>query len=310
MTLLSKIQNIPLAFGGASISGEGAGYGFGSISESESIDLLHEAYDLGIRIFDTAPIYGFGLSESRMGKAFRQNRDKVFIVSKSGVTWHENKRVDMNNDPKIVVKMLEQSLKDLNSDYIDLYMVHWPDSKFDIRKTLEPFAKAIEQKKIIHVGLCNTNLEELKKASEVVKVEVVQSQFNFFETSLSTELFPYLDEQQISFMSWGTLDKGILTKRVDAKRKYDESDCRSWAPWWKAQDLTSKYDVVEKLAPLVEAAGFSLTEFALGFNLSYNTITTPICGARNSTQLNDLIKSVKHLPDQVEINKIIEKLKT
>lgn len=310
MTLLSKIQNLPLAFGGASISGEGAGYGFGNITESESIDLLHQAYDFGIKIYDTAPIYGFGLSEKRIGKAFRQNRDKVFIVSKSGVTWHENKRVDMNNDPKIVVKMLEQSLKDLNTDYIDLYMVHWPDSKFDIRKTLEPYAKAIEQKKIKHVGLCNTNIEELNKAAEVVKIEVVQSQFNFFETSLSDDLFPYLADNKISFMSWGTLDKGILTKRVNANRKFDDADCRSWAPWWKAQDLTSKYTVVEKLAPIVEEFGFTLTEFAIGFNLSHKTITTPICGARNSQQLQDLVKSIKHLPNSETINKIIEKLKS
>jgi len=76
--LLKQISSIPLAFGGAAISGEGGGYGFGVISESEAIDLLHEAYELGLRIFDTAPIYGFGLSEIRMGKAFKQNREKVF----------------------------------------------------------------------------------------------------------------------------------------------------------------------------------------------------------------------------------------
>lgn len=309
MTLLSKIQNLPLAFGGASISGEGAGYGFGSINESESIDLLHEAYDLGIRIYDTAPIYGFGLSEQRIGKAFKQNRDKVFYVSKSGVTWHENKRVDMNNDPKIVVKMLEQSLRDLDSDYIDLYMVHWPDSKFDIRKTLEPIIKAQEQGKIKHIGLCNTNVEDLLKSAEVAKIEVVQSQFNFFDTGAREGLFPYLDKNKISFMSWGTLDKGILTKRVDANRKFDENDCRSWAPWWKAQDFKSKFEVVEKLYPIVSSEGYTLTEFAIGFNLSFKTITTPICGARNSEQLKDLVKSVKHVPSVELINKIVEKLK-
>lgn len=308
MTLLASKQNIPLAFGGASISGEGAGYGFGNISENESIDLLLMAYDQGVRIFDTAPIYGFGLSEQRMGKAFRQMRDKVFLVSKSGVTWHENKRVDMNNDPKIVVKMLEQSLRDLNTDYIDLYMVHWPDDKFDIRKTLEPYAKALEQGKIKHVGLCNTNTEELNKAFEVCKIEVVQNQFNFFDNELKNTLFPYLNEKKISFMSWGTLDKGILTGRVDEKRKFDESDCRSWAPWWKGQDFKSKFDVMKKLKPIIESEGYSLTEFALGYNLSFKELTTPICGARNTEQLQGLIKAIGHLPTKEVVNKIVEKL--
>ena len=95
--LLKTISSIPMAFGGAAISGEGGGYGFGNISEADSIELLHMSYDLGLRIFDTAPIYGFGLSEIRMGKAFKEMREKVFIVSKSGVTWGDNKRVDMSN---------------------------------------------------------------------------------------------------------------------------------------------------------------------------------------------------------------------
>ena len=184
MTLLSKIQNIPIAFGGASISGEGAGYGFGQITDNESTDLLLEAFEHGIRIYDTAPIYGFGLSEKRIGSAFRQTRDKVFIVSKSGVTWNDQKRVDMNNDPVVALKMLHQSLKDLNSDYIDLYMVHWPDARFDIRKTLEPIIKAQDEGKIKHIGLCNTNIDDLSKAFEVCKIEVVQSQFNLFENNL------------------------------------------------------------------------------------------------------------------------------
>lgn len=306
MTLLSKIQNLPMSFGAASISGEGAGYGFGNISESDSIGLLLEAFDLGIRVFDTAPIYGFGLSEKRIGKAFRQNRDKVFIVSKSGVTWHENKRVDMNNDPKIVTKMLEQSLRDLQTDAIDLYMVHWPDEKHDIRKTLEVYSKAFHDGKIKHIGLCNTNLSELKKASEVVKIEVVQSQFNLFEQSPKDQLFSYLSENQISFMSWGTLDKGILTGRVDEKRKFDESDCRSWAPWWKGQDFKSKFDMVKKLKQVVEKKNHTLTEFALGFNLSHPELTNVICGARNSAQLNDLVNSLRNIPSKTDVKEILE----
>jgi len=165
--LLNSISKIPLAFGGAAISGEGGGYGFGDINENDSIELLNSAYDKGIRIFDTAPIYGFGLSEVRMGKAFKQTRDKVFIVSKSGVTWGENKRVDMTNDPVVTTKMLEQSLRDLQSDYIDLYMIHWPDTRVDIRRPLEVLAKAKHQGKIKHIGLCNTNIADLEKGSEI-----------------------------------------------------------------------------------------------------------------------------------------------
>lgn len=291
MSLLREISpSIPIAFGGAAISGEGGGYGFGAITESQALDLLKYSFDRGIRIYDTAPIYGFGLSEKRIGQAFHKIRDQVFIVSKSGVTWHDNKRVNMTNDPKVTEKMLEQSRRDLQSDYIDLYMIHWPDVNIDIRRPLEVLAKAQEQKKIKHIGLCNTNLEDLKKAQQVARIEVVQSELNYFERK-STELFPYLKENHISFMSWGTFDKGILTGRVTADRKFDETDCRSWAPWWKSSPKAKKYAEVEKIKASLKE-GETLTGFALKHNLSYPEVSSLICGFRSAEQLDDILKSL------------------
>ena len=86
--------------------------------------MLGLAFDLGIRLYDTAPIYGFGLSEQRLGNYFKHKREDVFFISKSGVDWHDSKRVNMTNDPAVTQKMLENSLRDLQSDYIDLYMIH------------------------------------------------------------------------------------------------------------------------------------------------------------------------------------------
>jgi myo-inositol catabolism protein IolS len=305
--ILKTISSLPITFGGAAISGEGGGYGFGDISENDSIDLLLQAYESGIRIFDTAPIYGFGTSEIRMGKAFKQMREKVFIVSKSGVTWNESKRVDMTNEPAVAQRMLEQSLRDLNTDFIDLYMVHWPDARVDIRKTMEVLSKAKHQGKIKHIGLCNTNVEELNKAFEVDRVEVVQSEFNLFTNKfVREELFPYLNEKQISFMSWGTLDKGIITGRVDEKRKtYDKSDCRSWAPWWKSADNSAKFEAMKKLWPLLDKGHHNGLELALAYNLSFPELSTAICGVKSVEQLNSLIKAYQNLPNANELNEFI-----
>ena len=294
--LLKKISTIPLAFGGAAISGEGGGYGFGNITEIESIELLNKAFDLGVRIFDTAPIYGFGLSEVRMGKAFKQNRDKVFIVSKSGVTWGDNKRVDMSNDPLVTTRMLEQSLRDLQSDYIDLYMIHWPDARVDIRRPMEVLAKAKAQGKIKHIGLCNTTISDLDLALEIERIEVVQSEFNFFQNGASEALFPYLKKHNMSFMSWGTLDKGILTGRVDEKRKFDESDCRSWAPWWKNADNKPKFLAMKRIWPMLDSHNHTGLEMALGYNLNFPELSVALCGAKNSEQLLSIFKALDNLP--------------
>lgn len=288
MLLLNSISpHLPISFGGAAISGEGGGYGFGVMSENNAIELLHYSFDQGIRIFDTAPIYGFGLSEKRIGLAFAKNRDQVFIVSKCGVDWHDNQRVNMTNDPKVAEKMLERSRQDLQSDYIDLYMIHWPDAKVDIRRTLEVLAKAQEQHKIKYIGLCNTTIEDLEKAKEVARIEVVQAEFNYFEKK-NEELFPYLKEHNISFMSWGTFDKGILTGRVTAERKFDQEDCRSWAPWWKSSPKNKKFEEVERIKSSLKE-GESLVHFALKHNLSYPEVTSLICGFRSADQLRDIV---------------------
>jgi aryl-alcohol dehydrogenase-like predicted oxidoreductase len=295
--IFKKFEKVPFAFGGASISGEGGGYGFGEISHENALSLLRHAYDRDLRIFDTAPIYGYGLSEKRIGAAFKSIREKVFIVSKSGVDWHDNKRVNMTNDPKVTQRMLEDSLRRLDSDYIDLYMIHWPDKSIDIRKPLEILAKAKSQGRIKHIGLCNTFVEDIEKTSEIEKIEAVQSELSFIARD-NLKLLSYLAEKKIGFMSWGTLTKGIITGRVHEKRKFDPSDCRSWAPWWKNSNLPEKYELMKTLTPWLKEKNISGVELALGFNFSKITDGVVLCGARSFAQWDSLLDAFHKLPSK------------
>lgn len=288
-----------VSFGGASVSGEGKGYGFGAITEEKSIELIQYAYDRGINSFDTAPIYGFRTSEIRFGKALKNIREKVFITSKCGVSWHDNGRVDMNNDPKIAQKMLDQSLKDLQSDYIDLYMIHWPDEKWDIRYPLEVLFNNQSKGKIKHIGLCNTNLDDFNKASEICSIDVIQSEFNLFNRSL-IDLLDSIN-LDVGVMSWGTLDKGILSKTVDAKRTYDQFDCRKSAPWWKKEDVLRKVNAVQKL----DMNSSQLLALALGHNLSFNKLSTALVGTKSIEQIDSLLEALKNLPSDETIQKTL-----
>ncbi|CBW25923.1 putative aldo/keto reductase [Halobacteriovorax marinus SJ] len=305
--ILNSLGDIPLGFGGASISGEGAGYGFGDISKDNAIALLNYAFDRGVRLFDTAPIYGFGESERRIGEAFKSNRDEVFIISKCGVSWHPSMRVNMTNDPKTSLEMLHASLKRLNTDYIDHYMIHWPDESVDIRKTMEVLAKAKLQGKIKSIGLCNTFEEDYMKAREVDEITSLQSELNLFSRESLEGPVSIAKRNNISFMSWGTLDKGILTGRVNSKRKFDKSDCRSWAPWWKAIDKDSRYQRVEKLKEILKDYQLSTLELALAFNLSFDNVDKLLCGGRSIEQWDDLISAAKKNIDKNTLSEILEK---
>jgi myo-inositol catabolism protein IolS len=290
--LKTYFKSCPLGFGGASLSGEGGGYGFGAISEADSIKLVHEALDLGVQVFDTAPIYGFGLSETRLGLALKGKRDRAFLISKSGVSWQSTKRVDMTNDPKVTQQMLEDSLRRLNTDVIDLYMIHWPDERVDIRRPMDVLARAKEQGKIRMIGLCNTHLDDLAKAQEIAPISAVQSQLNIFEREIINDLLPELEKQNIAFMSWGTLDKGILTGRVNRDRKFEPEDCRSWAPWWKAIDFEARYKILDYLKAWMSEHELTGLQLALGFNLSTPGCDLVLAGARNSKQLQGLCNAL------------------
>lgn len=305
----SKYFQMPIGFGGAAISGEGKGYGFGPISESDSIDLLLAAFDLGIKVYDTAPIYGFGLSEERIGKAFKKNREEVFIISKSGVSWHPSLRVDMTNDPKVTLLMLENSLRRLNTDYIDLFMIHWPDERVDIRRPMEVLAKALEQGKINSIGLCNSNLDEISKASEIENISFLQSELNIFNRNEIEKLNPFLSKGTSRFLSWGTLDKGIITGRATEKRNYESEDARSWAPWWKKAPKDKKFKVMEALLPYLESGGHTGLNLALTHNMNLKDHTLSLCGPRNRNQLNQIVNSLQNPLNEDELQYCLEILK-
>lgn len=294
-------QSIPaVIFGGASVSGEGGGYGFGSMSETEAETLLKGAWDAGLTYFDTAPIYGFGLSEERFGKYLPKD---AFIITKSGVDWHENKRVNMTNARAVTERMLHASLKRLRRDSIDLYMIHWPDPKVDIREPLEVLTQGREQGLIKNIGLCNTTMEDLAKATEVCTISALQSELNLFNQKPFDQLG---DAWKTRFsMSWGTFDKGILSGRVNASRKFDKSDARSWAPWWNKKEVLEKIERTSELQTILCEYEISLTEFCLHYNLFYYGLTSCLIGFKS---VGDIVHVTSNLQQKLMRERIEEVL--
>ncbi len=285
-----------IGFGGAALSGEAGGYGFGPIEKPES--LVKYAIERGIKYFDTAPIYGFGESERVLGQAIKQKRDSICIVNKCGVTWHDNKRVNLTNEPGVVVKMLESSLKRMELEYFDIYMVHWPDKNMDIRYTLEALLNTKD--KIKHIGLCNTNPSEIEKANEICEINYFQSEYNLFNNGFNDLKF---DTDNKFLMGWGTFDKGILSGKISPNRKHERSDARSWAPWWKKSNWRDKVRFCEEIS---DKFNVDLKKYALYHSLK--NVDLSLVGTKNCDQLDDIL-SFK----QVEIenyNKIYDEFKT
>lgn len=292
---ITDINKSPFILGGAAFSGEGGGYGFGSIEDKVVDNIIRQSVDFGVKAIDLAPIYGFCQAEKTVGRIVRPFRDKVFLTSKSGVSWHSTKRVNMTNDPKTALNMLEQSLRDLETDYIDAYFIHWPDVKVDIRNTMEVLARKKEQGLIRFIGLCNSNADDFLKASEIDQVSILQSEFNIFNNGFDQELTNKVQSDVSSFWGWGTFDKGIISGSVTKDRTFEKNDCRSWAPWWKKSNKNEKIEIMEKILNKMQLSdGVSL---ALSHAAMSDLKVKPILGLKSLNHLNGVKAAYKELED-------------
>ncbi len=291
-----------ICFGTAAISGEGGGYGFGNISESDSLNLMDFTFDSGINFYDTAPIYGYDLAELRLGKFLKRQRDKKIVVSKCGIGWHYNKRVNHSNDPDFCIKMLEKSLRSLNTDYIDIYLVHAPHEKESLSPLMEALQIEKKKGKIRFLGVSNFNAKQLTDISEI---DVIQNEFNLF-TKMDEELINKIQSENLGAMSWGTFDKGILTDRVTIGRSYEKVDLRSWAPWWKKQNLEKKLKKLEAIKNFSDKIEIDLLSLCLNFNISQKFLHSTICGGRNKQQWEEILNYQRR---EVNFEELLEDLK-
>lgn len=295
-----------IGFGAASLSGSGGGYGFGPISDEDGVSLVHTALSAGVNLYDTAPIYGFGESERRLGLALKGRRDEAFLVSKCGVAYDDQRRVRIDNSPHTTQQMLEDSLRRLDTDMIDLYLVHWPDESVDIRHTVETMARAQERGMIRYIGLSNTFAQDLEKAREICPIDVVQLQANFLYPDALDLLEKTEDLTQLGVMSWGTLAKGILTGRVDRQRTFDPVDARHSEPWWVNANHEPHFATMDELSPMLADLGHTGLELALGYLADRGTVDTLLCGVRNLGQLRSAIGALNNLPSHETLAEAIE----
>ena len=301
-----------IGFGGGASAGDAGGYAYGAVSESEAIATLEHAYAKGIRLFDTAPCYGFGASEQRLGKALASHsaiRSQLVIVSKGGVTWKENKRLYTDNSPGNMRRMLEQSLKDLCTDYLDLYLIHWPDHRTPVEDTMETLMRAKEEGLIRAIGASNFGVEWFNRAQKVGPIEVLQNEFNAFNQHNAANLFPTVREKNLGFMSYGTIAKGLLAGTVKADRQYEVTDIRSKFAFVKrqAQMLDSEIKEFLDIARELSTSGAAL---AAAWVLSHNEVSTALCGSKDPAQVDDVLRALQfELSDEIKarISRISER---
>lgn len=210
------------------------GWMWGGTDEAESIRTIHAAMEKGINLIDTASVYGFGTSEKIVGKALAQKncRDKVFIATKTGLDWKDGK-VFRNCSPDYLKRNFAESLKNLQTDYVDMLYVHWPDPLEPFAETARVMHQFLQEGKIKAVGVSNYSPEQIRAFKQGGPVHIVQPPFNLFEREIEADLMPYCHSQNLHLMTYGALCRGLLSGKVTADRSFDGDDLRNYDPKFK-----------------------------------------------------------------------------
>src|ERR1700686_5155989 len=175
------------------------GWMWGGTDEAESVSTIRAALEHGINLIDTAPVYGFGRSEEIVGKAIAEGglRSRVLIATKAGLEWDRG-RVFRNASPARILREVEDSLRRLRTDYIDIYQVHWPDPLVAIEETGEAMRILFEQEKIRAIGVSNFSVEQMERFRRVAPIHVLQPPYNLFEREVEADLLPYCARNRIA----------------------------------------------------------------------------------------------------------------
>ena len=285
---------------------------YGDIAEAEVAAAVNRAIDLGINCFDTAPAYGGGESEIVLGRALGTRRKDVLVVTKCGVGYADRPK---GRDSRMVsiLASVEQSLRNLATDYLDVLLIHWPDVNTPFDETMHALDSLVRQGKVRAVGVSNFTLEQIQECESFRRVDIVQYGLNMFDRRMEEEIFPYCLEQGTGVMVYGPLAFGLLSGAFTANTTFGSNDWRSTGgrPGWNVGVFAEEHfqrnlQVVEELKPIAEARGRNMPHLALRWVLSNPSVSVALVGTRTAQEVEDNVAGLEWALSGAEMAQIDE----
>lgn len=304
---VSRGKHSKIGFGGAILSGGQGGYGFGPLDQEGPEQLVRGALERGITLFDTAPVYGFGESEIQLGKALRSHRNSVILSSKGGVSWDDRKKILCDFSDRSITKMLHQSLNRLQTDYLDIYFVHYNPGQAELSNCVKLLQKHKKSGKIRWIGLSNISFEQIQKENLFSEIDFIQIEANFWnlpEVKRDQERF---QKHGVKVISWGSLDQGFLAGGFHFDRKFHKKDIRSWAQWWRAKHA-NRQKALQKLEKIIKDRDITTLRLALSAVLGFDGISASLISFRNIAQLEKLLETESILLKRNEVEDIFREV--
>ena len=280
-----------IGLGTWAIGGSGWRYGWGSQDDEDSVSVIHEAIDLGINWVDTAAAYGLGHSEEVVGRALEGRRDKVLVATKCGrKPARDGFNLDAVLDADSVREELEDSLRRLKTDCIDLYQVHWPTPDPKIEEAWTEIARAVKAGKVRWAGVSNFSPEQMRRIQGILPITSLQPPFSMLRREIEEEILPFCAQNGIGVICYSPMQMGLLSGKFNRERvaSLAADDLRGTNPYFTEPALSRNLELVEKLRPIARRRGRSVGELAIAWVLSRPGVTAAIVGGRRPGQAKEL----------------------
>jgi aryl-alcohol dehydrogenase-like predicted oxidoreductase len=270
----------------------GMSYGYGPPSDKkEMISVIRDSVERGVTFFDTAEVYGPYTNEELVGEALLPFRDQVVIATKFGFHIQNGKQVGMNSQPEQIKKAVEDSLKRLRVEAIDLYYQHRVDPDVPIEEVAGAVKDLIQEGKVKHWGLSEAGVKTIRRAHAVHPLAAVQSEYSLWWRRPEEELLPSLEELGIGFVPFSPLGKGYLTGRFNANSTFEGDDFRSILPRFTSEALQANEVLIQLLQKVAERKGATMAQIALAWLLAQKTWIVPIPGTTKLNRLEENLNS-------------------
>ena len=292
----SDVLVSPVVFGAWAIGG----WMWGQQDESDAIDAIHASLDAGVNTIDTAAIYGQGLSEELVGRAIQgRPRDQVVIATKCGRRWDSEhgsdpwptkdrfgKDITIRSDsrPESIHYECEQSLRRIQTDYIDLYQIHWPDKTTPIEESMAALVKLKEQGKIRAIGVSNFDVDRLKKALAAGPLASDQPPYSIINRGIEKDVLRFCRQNNVAVICYSPMERGLLTGKVTPDRQFPPDDHRSTHKFFTPENRQRVLDSLQKIKPICDRHGASFAHVIINWTVHEPGITAALVGARNAEQ--------------------------
>ncbi len=302
----SDLHITSIGFGAWAIGGGDWQFSWGHQEDDDSVKAIERAVELGLNWIDTAAIYGLGHSEEVVAKAMQSITNKPYIFTKCSMRWNDKREIYRSLKAASVQEEVENSLRRLKVDTIDLYQIHWPDPADEIEEGWEALAKLQEQGKVRWLGVSNFNVEQMKRAQKIAPITSLQPPYSLLNRKVEDEILPFCQEHNIGVINYSPMSSGMLTGKMTAERikNMPQDDWRRKSANFNEPKLSRNLELVELLRTIGDRHDVEPGVVAIAWTLRNPAITAAIVGGRNAKQVEGTLPAAEFRLTAGEIQQI------